>query len=215
MPKEKILIFCAHDDDHVIGMGGTIAKYAKEGKEIYAVISSYGEKSHPWLKKLVTIKMRVKESKRAAKLLGIKETKYLALRDTHVKEDIKTKKINKIIERMITKLKPSKIFTLTPDDPHKDHRAICEAVLDAAKKTKFKGDIYGFEVWNPVNIKKRNEPVMVVDISEYYKKKQQAMDIFKSQKITMVQMGPISRFKALFRGLSHDVTYAERFRKLR
>lgn len=215
MPKETILIFCAHDDDHVIGMGGTIAKYAKEDKEIYSIIFSYGEKSHPWLQKLVTIKMRVKESKKAAKLLGIKDTKYLALRDTHVKEDIEKRKINKIIERMILKLKPSKIFTLTPDDPHSDHRAVCNAVLDAAEKTRFKGDIYGFEVWNPVNIKKRNEPVMVVDISDHYQKKQQAMDIFKSQKITMVQMGPISKVKALFRGLSHDMTYAERFRKLR
>ena len=215
MPKEKIMIFCAHDDDHVIGMGGTIAKYAKEDKEIYTIISSYGEKSHPWLQKLVTIKMRVKESKRAAKLLGITETKYLGLRDTHVKEDIEKKKINKIIERMITKFKPNKIFTLTPDDPHKDHRAICNAVLKAAKKTKFKGDIYGFEVWNPVNIKKRNEPVMIVDISKYFDKKNKAMEIFKSQKITMVQMGPISKVKAFFRGLTHDVKYAERFRKLR
>ncbi len=29
---EKILIICAHNDDHILGLGGTIANYLKEGK---------------------------------------------------------------------------------------------------------------------------------------------------------------------------------------
>jgi len=48
--KESILVFSAHSDDFVIGAGGTIAKYVREGKKVQAIVFTYGEKSHPWLK---------------------------------------------------------------------------------------------------------------------------------------------------------------------
>ena len=34
----KILVFAPHADDEVLGCGGTIAKYAEEGAEVYVCI---------------------------------------------------------------------------------------------------------------------------------------------------------------------------------
>ena len=31
----RILVFAPHNDDEVLGVGGTIAKYAAEGHEVY------------------------------------------------------------------------------------------------------------------------------------------------------------------------------------
>ena len=40
--KETVLLICAHPDDEILGAGGTIAKYAQEGKEVVADIKQWG-----------------------------------------------------------------------------------------------------------------------------------------------------------------------------
>ena len=65
MPKKKetIIVMSAHSDDFVIGAGGTIAEYIKQGKKVISIVFSYGEKSHPWLKEKVVQKFRIQETK--------------------------------------------------------------------------------------------------------------------------------------------------------
>ena len=82
--KETIVVFSAHSDDFVIGAGGTIAKYAQEGKKVVAIVLSYGEKYHFWLKRKIVKSMRAKETEEASKLLkcrsiffDLKEGKFL------------------------------------------------------------------------------------------------------------------------------------------
>ena len=85
-----ILIFCAHSDDEAVGMAGTILKYVEEGKEIIKIVFSFGESSHPHFKEEVVIDKRVSESKEASKFIGIKETIFLGLPDTKVKQNIES-----------------------------------------------------------------------------------------------------------------------------
>ena len=68
--REIVLVFAAHSDDEVIGCGGTIVKYSKEGKEVITVIFSSGEKSSPWLKKDYIIKNRKEEAKKIGEFMG-------------------------------------------------------------------------------------------------------------------------------------------------
>ena len=65
MTKDTIMVMCAHSDDQIIGPGGTLTKYAKQGKIIITVIFSYGELSMPHIKKEIAIKTRVDEAKAA------------------------------------------------------------------------------------------------------------------------------------------------------
>ena len=67
--KETILAIAAHNDDHLIGAGGTLAKYAAEGKVIKTVICSFGEKSHPHLRKEIIVRRRVAESLKADRIM--------------------------------------------------------------------------------------------------------------------------------------------------
>ena len=40
--SENILFICAHSDDHIIGAGGTIARYIEEGKKVNDIADFFG-----------------------------------------------------------------------------------------------------------------------------------------------------------------------------
>jgi len=215
MAKESIIVFCAHNDDHLIGAGGALAKYAKQGKDISVVIFSYGEGSHFWLKKKVTIEMRVNESKKADKIVGIKNTAYLGLKEGKFPEEVKKKKIENKIKSLILKNKSTKIFTHSIDDPHPDHRAVYNIITNIVDKLNYKGELYSFEIWNPVNLRKRGKPKLVVDTSKTFHKKIKAIKTHKSQKVSIISLLWNIYRKDFFNGLSNNCRYAEVFYKIK
>src|SRR3989338_6214282 len=99
--QDAILFLCAHNDDQLIGGGGTIAKYAKEGVKIVTVIFSFGETSLPHIKEKVSRRTRVLESKKAAKILGESEVYYLGLKEGHFNEEGEEKNISSKIKYFI------------------------------------------------------------------------------------------------------------------
>lgn len=213
--KGSILVLCAHSDDQVLGAGGTLAKYADEGKKVHVVIFSYGEKSHPWLKKHIIAGTRVQEAHDAENVLGIAKTEFIGLTDQKVKEEIGGVEIEKRITGLVKKLKPGIIFTHTPDDPHPDHRAISAFVQDLAEKKIYRGPVYCFDVWTPVNISSRHLPRVVIDISGTFSKKIKALRCFKSQWMTMISLMWSVYWKAIKNGRQNKMKYAEVFYKLR
>jgi len=40
--NKKILVIAPHADDEVLGVGGTMARFAAEGAEVYVVIATQG-----------------------------------------------------------------------------------------------------------------------------------------------------------------------------
>ena len=213
--KQSILVLCAHSDDHILGAGGTLAKYIDEGKKVHVVIFSYGEKSHPWLKKHIISGTRVQEAHDAENLLGITETVFLGLTDQKVQQEIRHGDVEKKITELLQTLKPHTIFTHTPGDPHPDHRAISTFAQALAKKTKFKGHLLCFDVWTPVNIESRKLPKIVIDISKTFNKKLKALRCFKSQWMTMLSLMWSIYWKAIKNGRQNKMKYAEVFYKLR
>ena len=93
MPKKPtILVIGAHSDDPTFGAGGTIAKYASEGKKIKTIIFSYGELSPPHLKPEIVRERRTKEANQADKILKGKGVMFLGVKDGRFLQDIKAKK---------------------------------------------------------------------------------------------------------------------------
>lgn len=213
--KENIVVFCAHADDEIFGPGATLAKYAKEGKNIYTYIFSHGEKSLAWLKENIAIKTRIKEAEKADKLIKGKKVEFLGIADTKIKQEVKEKKTEDIIKKIIKKIKPTKIFTHSPEDAHPDHRAISNAIVEIADKIKYKGDVYAFDVWNPFSLKKSYLPKMYVDVTGTFNIKIKALRLFKSQKCSLLALFWSVIAGALIHGSHIHVRYAERFFKLR
>ena len=211
--KETVLVICAHPDDEILGPGGTIAKYSQEGKNVIAIIFSYGEKSHWWLQKRYTVEMRVKESKAAGKVVGIKKTIFLGLKDLELKEEIKNPKNIALLKKVIKEYNPSKIFTHSPDDViYSDHKAVWDAVEQATKD--FKGDVYVFNIWAK-EIRHTRNPKLFIDISDTFALKWNALKCFKSQHMYIFQLYPGVLWRAFRNGLEHKSRFAEVFIKVK
>jgi len=211
--QETIFVIAAHSDDQVLGAGGSIAKWILEGKKVIVIIMSYGESTHPWLKKKVAARMRVSESIEAGKILGIEKTIFLGLDEGKFKEQF-PKKQKELIE-IIKKEKPIKIITHATDDPHPDHRAISKLVVEMCEKIKYKGDIYAFNIWTFVNVAKSELPKLFIDISDTFKLKNKALKCFKSQWMAMVSLLWSVYFRAIKNGRHINVKYAEVFFKIK
>lgn len=214
-PKETILVLGAHSDDFVIGAGGTLKKYIDEGKHIISIIFSYGENSHPWLERKVTVEMRVKETNNAVKYLGVQENIFLGLKENKFPEEINEKKILDKLSKIVRERKPSKIFTHSVDDPLPDHRAVYRATLELIKETEYKGDVYTYNIWNPLRIKHREHPKLFVDVTKTFKDKIAAFKMYKSQWVTILHQLPFIYFRNLRAGNQHGCKYAEIFIKIR
>ena len=212
---KKIAVFCANPDDEVLGMGGTMAKYSAEGSKVLIVVFSYGESSHPLMKPQITRETRKNESMKAAQLLGCKRLIFLGLKDGFLPKDVHEKGADKIVQRIVRFWNPDSIFTHSMDDPLPDHRAVYSTVIRAAEQMKYKGNVFSFDIWNPVNIMTMRLPKLFVDISHTFSKKIKALGIFKSQKISMSALLWSVYARDFLNGIRIRKRFAERFYKVR
>jgi len=212
--KKTILALCAHNDDQIIGAGGTLIKYAKEGYNLITVIFSHGETSLPLEKDEITIQTRISEAEESDKILGGKRLIFLGLKDGKITEEIDKKKIKKRVVKIIRELKPEKIFTHSSDDTHPDHRTVYQLVKSLIDDKMIKCDVYSFEIWTLIKMKNRDKPKMVVDVTNTFKQKIRAFKAHKSQKSTIITLLWNIYLQAMLNGLNNDCKYAEVFEKI-
>lgn len=205
--NEFILTIGAHNDDYIVGAGGTLAKYRKEGKEFYSVIFSFGEMSHMHFKEDVVVAMRKKEAERADKILGGSGIEYLGIREGTFMDNKEAaiKQLTAIINRK----KPDKVFTHSDQDPHPDHYAVSQIVFETLRRMKYKGDVYSFDVWNIFRFKKQEHPQLVVDIKDTFKLKIDSFKAHKSQKAAIWSLMWNLYFKAVVHGIRHGYGLCE------
>ena len=208
------LIFCAHPDDEIVAMGGTIAKYSREGKKVVVVIFSYGESSQPMVKKDIIVKARVLESLNIGKALGSEETIFLGIPDGRIVMNLNNGKILNDIARLIEKYKPEKIFTHSASELHIDHRSVYLIVRKALSAIKMHYNLYTFSIWNPFTVVHRNMPKLYIDITHVYKKKVEAMKLFHSQPHFIYPLLPLMMLRARMYGWQNKCKYAEKFYKI-
>jgi LmbE family N-acetylglucosaminyl deacetylase len=138
----RLMCILAHPDDESLGMGGTLARYAKEGIETYLVTATRGERGRfgdapvrPALE--VVGRVREAELRAAGKELGIREIHFLDYIDGDLDQANPMEAQRKIVG-FIRRLRPHVVVTFGPDGAygHPDHIAISQlagaAVLLAA-----------------------------------------------------------------------------------
>lgn len=137
-PKVALCIG-AHPDDIDFMAGGTVAKWAQAGTEVYYVILTDGSSGSD--DRTMTpdnlIQMRQQEQCKAGELLGIKDVFFLSNPDGQLQN---TLDLRRDIVRHIRKIRPDAVITLDPTVVyiaemglinHPDHRACGQAALDA------------------------------------------------------------------------------------
>ncbi|MDQ3654157.1 MAG: PIG-L family deacetylase [Chloroflexota bacterium] len=127
----------AHPDDLEFSSGGTVAKFAKEGKRIILIQVTSGDRGTPDRSHTPEIlgTTREDEEREAAKRLGIAEVVFLREPDGSVVPDLS---LREKITRMIRTHRPDVIVTHDPFRPyalHPDHRAVGMAAHDSVYPT--------------------------------------------------------------------------------
>ena len=213
MGKKSVLVICAHSDDHILGCGGSMAKFAKQGISVYTIILSYGEKSHPHLKEEFVIKTRVREAQKANAIIGGEQVYFLGLKEGHFEEGFEITNCEKKILDIIEKNNISRVFTHSNIDIHPDHIATSKLVKKSIKNKEV--ELYSFIIWDLFRSKKKlNSSIkLVIDTTNTAKTKLQALNAFKSQKMQMSLPYFQTQIVSFFNGLKYGYKFAEVFVK--
>lgn len=206
---ETIFVFSAHSDDYVLGAGGTIAQYARQGKKVIAVVFSYGERSHPWLKPKVVQKMRSQEAQNASKLLGC-NVLFFDLQEFHFLEDYQQQGKEQELLRLLQRYQPTKVFTHSNEDPHPDHQAVHKITQQVIGLLGKKPEVYIYSIWNPVSVRTAY-PALYVDISSTFRTKLKALRTFRSQQLHIAYPFFLVLFRAVTEGWHLRKKAAEKF----
>lgn len=226
--KERILIVAAHPDDEVLGCGGTIAKYRKNGDDVRVVFLAEGITSRYRADEITTPRVQ-RESKlrndnafKALEILSVpSEQVFIEQRPCCRLDQVPMLDLVKQIEGHINPWKPTKLLTHAPYDTNIDHRLTYMAVLAAArpKQNSQLKSIYSFEVlssteWNPLQ---PFVPNMFIDISDFFEKKIEALAAYGDEMGSAPHPRSVEvvRSLATYRGAQAGIFYAEAFSLVR
>ncbi|HNS32436.1 MAG TPA: PIG-L family deacetylase [bacterium] len=220
----RILAVGAHPDDIEFHCGGTLAKYSKDGNEIfmaYLCSGCYGSKD---TSPEELAKIRAREARNSAGLIGAKVFGPIA-------DDLglyPTREMRIKVVDIIRQAKPDLIFTHSTNDYMPDHVTTGQLVFDAAFTATlplFKTDFPAHEKIMPIYSMDTAagicfEPDVYIDITGFFETKKKMLLSHESQYKWIEnhhQANPVKFIEKVsgFRGLQCGVEYAEAFKKVK
>jgi LmbE family N-acetylglucosaminyl deacetylase len=221
----SILVIAPHADDETLGMGGTIARMAAEGRDvIVAVMTGPGEGPHPlWP---ASDWERIHDEARAAGArLGVKELIFGNLPAVCV-PDMPVHEVNDAVGKLITRVAPEELYLPFYHDLHQDHSVIAYAALVHARAYREAGRgirlVAMYETPTethlfPPQLKPPFAPSMWVDVSDTLEAKLDAWSCYASQQHegATPRSADAVRALAVSRGAEVGVDAAEAFVLLR
>ena len=124
--NKKVLILSPHADDEILGCGGTIARYSKNGYDINVLILTNANYGAPEIFSKNEISKIRNESKLANKFIGTKKLFFENLPALTLGQ-YPLYKISNIINKYIMSIKPEVVFIPSINDIHEDHKIIFKA----------------------------------------------------------------------------------------
>jgi N-acetylglucosamine malate deacetylase 1 len=128
----RVLVFAAHPDDEVLGMGGTIALHAQGGDEVRVVCVTDGS-STQYPDDAETRERKSGEAVAAANVLGIAEYVHLDLPDMRL-DTLPHVEVNSVVEEHVAAWRAEVVYTVQPD-VNRDHRVLFDSVAVATRPT--------------------------------------------------------------------------------
>lgn len=192
----KIVAVIAHPDDEAFGPGGTLAKLAKEGNDVYILCATRGESGASNIGGQQTNlgEIRYKELLSSAKILGIKKIYFLGFIDGALCNNL-YHQLAKKIEDKLKIIKPEILITYEPRgiSGHIDHITVSLVTTYVFYKLPFiknldyycidetqRNFIQDYFIYFPPGYKK-SEITKVVDISPVWQTKIAAIRAHQSQ----------------------------------
>lgn len=214
----------AHPDDVDVACGATLAKWVRDGTEVYLVVCTRGEKGtmDPSRSDDDVASLREEETSTASSLVGVKETFLLGLRDGELANDDRLRGdlvgfVRKIRPEVVLAPDPTAVFFSDHYFNHRDHRelgwAVLDAVFPAAGLPKYFPERGASHVISAALLSGTLEPDVFVDVGGTIDIKVEAVLAHRSQ------LGnDLDAARAAIRGMAGEtgkrcgVSYAEAFR---
>ena len=195
----RVIIFVAHPDDEVLGMGGTILKHSQNGdfvKVVYLATGitsrrstnfqnsvSYEQNENKTNQIQKEIKNLRNDAKKSCNILKVKDSKFYDFPDNEM-DSVPLLKIIKVIEKEIKETKPDRIYTHHFHDLNVDHRTVFNAVMTATRPIRLNvKEIISFEVLSSTewNYPMQFNPNYFVEIKSQLSAKIKAMKSYKNE----------------------------------
>ncbi len=221
----RVLAIGCHPDDLEIGCGGTLAKYADSGNDVFMCHIANGNMGHSVIMPDELRRIRTVEAEHAGELLGAKQVFNIDIPDLVVDSN-NEQTVKRVIE-VIREVKPDVMITHSPEDYMTDHLETGKIVFNASFSSSVphygQGEVheliaplYYMDTIAGVNFL----PEEYVDITDTLERKLSAVDKHESQVKWMKDHDGIDfldfvRTVSKFRGLQCGVKYAEGFRACR
>ncbi len=187
----KYLIIAAHPDDEILGCGGSMAKWSREGHDVHVLIMAEGATSRDLQRDISSKKSELKElkfsAKAASEILGVKSIDFFDHPDNRM-DSIDLLDIVKSVEKKINTIEPDVVVTHHIGDLNIDHQIIHRAVITACRPQphQFVKLILSFEVasateWQSSSANLNFVPNWFEDISTTLDLKLNALEKYKSE----------------------------------
>ena len=219
-----VMFVAAHPDDPDFLAGGTIARLAREGREITYVIVTNGSKgsSDRSISPEQLVPIRMEEQRRSARALGVARVEFLGYEDGEIED---TRDLRRDVTREIRRWRPDLVITLNPRRTyanfpgwHRDHRTTARVVMDCVYP--LARDHLAFPELLPdhephtiseVYCVQWDNPQLIVDVTETFETKLAAMRCHASQIKDVAAFEARMRTRAETMGKANGYRYAEGF----
>ena len=218
---EKVIIISAHPDDEILGAGGTLLKHLENGDQLAWIIVTNISEKRGYSKGRVDT--RENEIKMVTSMVGFSKVYKLE----YPTMELDSSSVNEMIPRIssiFNDFQPSVVYVMNRSDAHSDHRYTFEAVISCTKSFRypFIKKVLMYECiseteFAPALSERVFIPNYFVDISDYFSKKLEIMQVYESE----MGVHPFPRSNrniealAIYRGASVGVNYAESFQLIK
>jgi len=177
--SRSVLVIAAHPDDEVLGCGGTVALHARAGDDVTAVIACEGES----LRYGPGGVGQSEHSRRAAEMLGLKESRRLGFPDQRL-DTLTLLDLIAPLERAVREVRPAVVYCQFGGDANRDHELLFRAALVATRPLEpFIEAVYAFDTASSTEwgYPRSFVPDTWVDISTTLEQKLCAMACYESE----------------------------------
>lgn len=185
-----LLAIAAHRDDCELTCGGTLAHAVRQGRRVAILDLTRGEMGTRG-----SAEVRAEEAMRAAKVLGITQRENLGLPDAGIVNDPATREL---LARAIRRFRPRVVIAPALEGRHPDHRVSAQLIRDAcfiAGLAKVAPDVPKHRPLKILHTLAYRQdfvrPTFVVDVSDVFELKLEAIRCYESQFEGETQAGEV------------------------
>ncbi|GAB4158800.1 MAG: PIG-L family deacetylase [Planctomycetota bacterium] len=210
-PRGRVLLFSPHPDDEVIGAGGALCLHREQGDPVRVVIATDGITGDPdaRFERQGYAESRRAESRAGLARIGVGDVRFWGMPDSCVLSGQDLEWGTTLCERELGDYRPDIVYLPWEREGHPDHFALYVVVMRALRRSAFRGEALGYEVWHAM------VPDLILDITPVAGRKRAAIEEHGTQ-LAYVDMVHVTMGLDAHRSLIHmrGKGYGEAFRFL-